>query len=72
MRTLMILAASLSLASCATSSIEADSPVGGVASYDALKHARDACVKRGGEIVQRPLSSGKKMADYMCKKVSAR
>ena len=67
MRLVLILSAALSLGACATGSVERDSPVGGVASYDALKHARDACVKRGGEIAQRPQSSGKRLADFMCK-----
>ena len=67
MRVLMILAATLALGACASSSVESGATVGNVASYDALKQARDACVKRGGEIVQRPQSSGKRLADFVCK-----
>ncbi|WP_309646357.1 hypothetical protein [Phenylobacterium sp.] len=67
MKTLMIMAATLALSACATGSVEANSPVGGVASYDSLKHARDACVKRGGEIVQRAQTTGKRLADFECK-----
>ena len=68
MRILMILAASLSMTACAGTSVESGSMEGGVASYDALKQARDACVKQGGEIVQRELSTGKRLADYTCKR----
>ncbi len=67
MRALVILAAILALGACATSSVESGATVGNVASYDALKQARDACVKRGGEIVQRPKSTGKRLADFECK-----
>jgi hypothetical protein len=44
------------------------SPVGGVASYDALKHAQDACAAKGGQLVQQTQSSGKRMSDFACKR----
>ena len=66
MKTLAILSL-LALAACAGPA-GGPSPLGGVASYDALKHARDACVAKGGELVQQPQSSGKRMADYGCKR----
>ena len=57
----------MALAACAGPA-GGPSPLGGVASYDALKHARDACVAKGGELVQQPQSSGKRLADYGCKR----
>jgi hypothetical protein len=57
----------LALAACAGPA-GGPSPTGGVASYDALKHARDACVAKGGELIQRPETSGKRMSDFSCKR----
>jgi len=67
MRMALILTAMLGLASCAGGPVQG-SPVGGVASYDALKVARDACLARNGELVMLPETSGKRMADYTCKR----
>ena len=41
---------------------------GGVATYDALKAARDACVARGGELVLTPEGNAKRMSAYSCKR----
>lgn len=57
----------ISLSACASSPGGPD-PLGGVASYDALKNARMACVAKGGELVRSDESSGKRMSDYVCKR----
>ena len=57
----------ISLSACA-SSVGGPSITGGVASYDALRSAREACVARGGELVRNEQSSGKRMSDYACKR----
>jgi hypothetical protein len=68
MRTLMILAAGLALTACATSDVGGPQVVGGVASYDALKNARAACVAKGAELVLNEQNSGKRLSDYACKR----
>lgn len=67
MRTLMASLLLISLTACASSAGGFD-PVGGVASYDALKSARAACVAKGGELVRNEESSGKRITDYACKR----
>lgn len=57
----------LSLGACA-SSPGGPAMAGGVASYDALKSARAACVAKGGELVRSEEGSGKRMTDYACKR----
>ena len=57
----------ISLSACA-SSAGGPSIAGGVASYDALKSAREACVAKGGELVRNEANSGKRMSDYACKR----
>lgn len=57
----------ISLSACA-SSAGGPSIAGGVASYDALKSAREACVAKGGDLVRNEASSGKRMSDYACKR----
>ncbi|MFN3514331.1 MAG: hypothetical protein ACK41C_14890 [Phenylobacterium sp.] len=68
MRRLALCLSLLALCAACAGDPAGTSPVGGVASYDALKQARDACVARGGELVQRPQTSGQRMADYGCKR----
>ncbi len=67
MRVIVVSFAALALAGCA-STPGGYAPVGGVASYDALKAARDACVSKGGELVQQAKSTGKHLDDYACKR----
>ena len=57
----------ISLSACAGPTGGPD-PLGGVASYDALKSAREACLAKGGELVRSPEGSGKRMTDYACKR----
>jgi len=57
----------ISLSACA-SPAGGPSIAGGVASYDALRSAREACVAKGGELVRNEQSSGKRMSDYACKR----
>ena len=57
----------ISLGACAGPAGGPD-PLGGVASYDALKNAREACVAKGGELVRNDLNSGKRMSDFACKR----
>jgi hypothetical protein len=63
----MILSASLALAACATSDV-GPQVSGGVASYDALKNARAACLAKGAELVRNEQGSGKRLSDYACKR----
>ena len=65
-----ILMSSLFLISLCGCSAGAGGPdtLGGVASYDALKSAREACVAKGGELVRDDLNSGKRMSDFACKR----
>ena len=67
MRTLMASLLLISLSGCASSAGGPD-PLGGVASYDALRNARAACVAKGGELVRAEESSGQRMSDYACKR----
>ena len=57
----------ISLSACAGPAGGPD-PLGGVASYDALKNAREACLAKGGELVRSEEGSGKRMTDYACKR----
>ncbi|ODT60835.1 MAG: hypothetical protein ABS77_09430 [Phenylobacterium sp. SCN 69-14] len=57
----------LTLGACA-SAAGGPSIAGGVASYDALKSAREACLAKGGELVRSEEGSGKRMNDYACKR----
>jgi hypothetical protein len=66
MRSLVIVAALL-LAACA-SGPGVSMGAGGVASYDALKAARDACVARGGELKLDRLGNSQRMSSYSCKR----
>ena len=62
-----MIAATLSLAACASGPGVA-MRTGGVATYDALKAARDACVARGGELKLDPLGDAQRMSSYSCKR----
>ncbi|HEY9236126.1 MULTISPECIES: hypothetical protein [Phenylobacterium] len=57
----------ISLSACA-SAAGGPSIAGGVASYDALRSAREACVAKGGDLVRDEASSGQRMSDYACKR----
>jgi hypothetical protein len=67
MRTLMAAMLLISLSACASTGA-GPATVGGVASYDALKNAREACVAKGGELVRNEHGSGQRMSDYACKR----
>lgn len=46
----------------------AGGPSGGVASYDALKAARERCVANGGELVLRDQGNPQVISQYTCKR----
>jgi hypothetical protein len=68
MRRIAVSIAALALCAGCASAPGGYAPVGGVASYDALKAARDACVSKGGELVQQAQTSGQSLDDYACKR----
>jgi hypothetical protein len=41
---------------------------GGYASYDALRDARDACAKKGGELTLARNGDPQSISDYACKR----
>ena len=52
------------LGACASGSSE---PLGnGIASYDALRQANNACIARGGQIKPRQGGDPAQLADYSC------
>ena len=67
MRMMVAIALISTLGGCAGSA-GGPSIDGGVASYDALRSARAACVAKGGELVRSPGGSGQRMTDYACKR----
>ena len=67
MKTLMAAMLLVSLSACASTGA-GPATVGGVASYDALKNAREACLAKGGDLVRSEQSSGQRMSDYVCKR----
>lgn len=67
MKTLMAAMLLVTLSACASTSA-GPATVGGVASYDALKNAREACLAKGGDLVRSEQSSGQRMSDYVCKR----
>ena len=64
---MLVVAAALALTACASGPGVA-MPTGGVATYDALKAARDACVAKGGELKLDDQGNGKRMSSYSCKR----
>ena len=43
------------------------SPLGGAATYDALKQATDACTEQGGTLKLDPNSPAERLTSYSCK-----
>jgi len=62
MKTLLILPAFLLLGACV------GGPRGDIASYDALRVARDACAAKGEALVLRDSGNEQRMSAYECKK----
>ena len=62
MRTVLIIAASLSLGACV------GGPRGDVATYDALKLARDACQAKGETLALKTAGNDQRMSAYECKR----
>jgi len=54
----------LSLSACAT----APEPAGGVATYDVLKRAADACQAKGGTFQLKKLGDSQYVQDYACER----
>ena len=63
MTRMLILSAFLWLAACA-----APTPVGGVATYDDLKKAQEACVAKGGTLRLKTMGDSQYLEDYACKR----
>ena len=64
MRALIVIAAAaLGLCACAESG-----PAGGVATYDALKQATDACAAKGGKLVLSPGGDSTDIGNYACQR----
>jgi hypothetical protein len=60
---ILIAAATMTLSACAEGG-----PTGGVATYDALKQATDACKAKGGTLVLQKDAASEDLANYDCKK----
>ncbi|THD80714.1 MAG: hypothetical protein E7812_06535 [Phenylobacterium sp.] len=63
MKTLIIVAAALSLCACAEAG-----PAGGVATYDALRQASQACEAKGGKLVLTKDSDSQDIGNYACER----
>ena len=64
MRTLMALSLMIALGACASASgVEGD-----VATYDALKVKRDACVASGGALVLQDQGDDQRLSHFACKR----
>ena len=64
MKTLIVLASLMLCAACASGV----TPDGGVASYDALKTARDACLAKGAELQLAREGDPQSITSYVCKR----
>ena len=64
MKTLIAIASLLLCAACASGV----TPDGGVASYDALKKARDACLTKGGDLQLAKEGDRQSITSYVCKR----
>jgi hypothetical protein len=64
MKMLLVIAFSLGLAGC----IDGASPDGGVANYDALRKAHDACAADGGSLTLKDGGNSEWIQDYACKR----
>ena len=62
MRATVILIALLGLAGCASSARE-----GGIANYDGLKQAQEACAAKGGKLKLKDGGNSQWLEDYSCK-----
>ena len=54
----------VTVAACASPAV----PDGGVASYDALSIARQACLAKGKDLVLTPQGDGQSITAYTCKR----
>lgn len=63
MRTVLALLALLAAGACATAAPEA-----GVANYDALKKAHEACAAKGGTLVLQKNGDPEYIGDYACER----
>ncbi|MDO8802199.1 hypothetical protein [Phenylobacterium sp.] len=64
MKTLIVLASLMLCAACASGV----TPDGGVASYDALKTARDACLAKGADLQLAREGDPQSITSYVCKR----
>ena len=64
MRRLLILSAFGLCSACASGTV----PLGGVASYDALKTARTECLAKGGDLVLAKEGDPQSITAYVCKR----
>jgi len=62
MRLTLILILALGLAGCETSARE-----GGIANYDGLKQAQEACAAKGGKLTLKNGGNSEWLDDYSCK-----
>ena len=63
MRVALAILGLLALSACETPAAE-----GGVANYDALRQASEACKGEGGHLVLRPGGDSEDIQDYACEK----
>ena len=64
MRILVVISSMMLCAACASGV----TPDGGVASYDALKTARDACLAKGGDLQLAKEGDPQSITAYVCKR----
>lgn len=64
MRILLVISSLMLCAACASGV----TPDGGVASYDALKKARDACLAKGGDLQLAREGDPQSITAYVCKR----
>ena len=64
MRILVVISSMMLCAACASGV----TPDGGVASYDALKKARDVCLAKGGDLQLATEGDPQSITAYVCKR----
>jgi hypothetical protein len=64
MRMVLAMTLTLLLGACA----EGEQTPGGVANYDALKRATDACVAKGGTLTLKKEGDSQYLEDYACER----
>ena len=64
MKVLLVISSLMLCAACASGV----TPDGGVASYDALKAARDACLAKGGDLRLAKEGDPQSISAYVCKR----